>query len=334
MIRSSRRSGFTLIELLVVIAIIAVLIGLLVPAVQKVREAAARSKCANNIRQVGVAAHDYHQARGVLPPGYVGPSNTHPTSFGFGNYQWTGVLAYLLPYMEQDPIMKQLTGTSNPTTFSWDVKIIGPNPWYAYGANQNQAKNVIPSFLCPSDDAQDQGNVWDLFIVDMYYDGASTITAQPAGFGPGATATAMGKTNYVGVQGYLGRTGVTSTDKYAGMFTNRSTVTLGSVTANDGTSNTLMFGETLGGEGDGSTRTTTFGWMGMGGLPTAWGTPDPAQGWWHFSSRHTGIVLFCFGDVSVRGIKKGFTSGADYNTFIYLSGYKDGVNADSGSLTN
>src|SRR5436309_11647013 len=123
MIRSSRRSGFTLIELLVVIAIIAILIGLLLPAVQKVREAAARSKCSNNLAQIGKAAHNYASVYGGrLPPGWVGPANPHPQGFSFGNYQWTGVLAYILPYMEQDSIYKQLTGTSNPATFSWDYK--------------------------------------------------------------------------------------------------------------------------------------------------------------------------------------------------------------------
>jgi prepilin-type N-terminal cleavage/methylation domain-containing protein/prepilin-type processing-associated H-X9-DG protein len=94
MVRTSRRRGFTLIELLVVIAIIAVLIGLLLPAVQKVREAASRTKCQNNLKQIGLAIHNYHDANKLMPPSRLGP-------------QYASWCVLILPYIEQDALYRQ-----------------------------------------------------------------------------------------------------------------------------------------------------------------------------------------------------------------------------------
>src|SRR6516165_647314 len=106
--RPRTHRGFTLIELLVVISIIAVLIGLLLPAVQKVREAANRSKCQNNLKQIGIALHNYHAANGHLPPGMVAipptPPATSPTAH---DWQW-GTMVYLTPHLEQTNVFNTM----------------------------------------------------------------------------------------------------------------------------------------------------------------------------------------------------------------------------------
>jgi prepilin-type N-terminal cleavage/methylation domain-containing protein/prepilin-type processing-associated H-X9-DG protein len=140
-----RWRGFTLIELLVVIAIIAILIGLLLPAVQKVREAAARMSCSNNIKQIGLGLHNYHSAYGNFPEYWKGIS-TDPAFYDHGH----GVFYSLLPFIEQDAVFR--------LSPAQDVK--NPNIDDAATAANSPASKVIKTYLCPSEDSNTDPATW------------------------------------------------------------------------------------------------------------------------------------------------------------------------------
>ncbi len=343
------RKAFTLIELLVVIAIIAILIGLLLPAVQKVREAAARMSCQNNMKQIGLGAHNYHSALGLLPPGYNGPKpNIHYPASGHldsGAPKWVGVLVYLLPYVEQDNIYKQLR-TMNDSAYTGN--------WWGTNPDWTLAHTTIKTFLCPSD-VGDTPTVGSAALMHSFDSG-------PPDGAEGAvmyyfTDRTLGKTNYTGVAGPGWNNGSIAAPAalganyrpYTGIFTNRSELALAHIT--DGTSNTLMFGEGLGGNSPG-TRDFQWTWMGTGAMATFRGLCNGPAGsativnWAGFSSKHTGIVNFCFGDGSVRPLRHGnsaarsaatgatgSTPDADWWFFQSLAGFMDG-DTRTGSLIN
>ena len=146
------RRAFTLIELLVVIAIIAVLIGLLVPAVQKVRDAAARIQCTNNLAQIGKAAHNYQSNYGTLPPGFLGPyPNLAATQGPNFDGQYVGVLAFLLPYVEQDNVYRNMM-SGVPNNYL-STTLMYPS-WWTIGSTAQASLTNIKSFQCPSDNAR------------------------------------------------------------------------------------------------------------------------------------------------------------------------------------
>lgn len=137
MLRIQRKRGFTLIELLVVIAIIAVLIALLLPAVQQAREAARRSQCKNNLKQLGLALHNYHDTFGMFAPGVVGSDSTGADSTNGTAWGWTTMI---LPNMDQAPLYNKLN--PGPVTFASALST---------AASLQLLQTALPALVCPSD---------------------------------------------------------------------------------------------------------------------------------------------------------------------------------------
>jgi prepilin-type N-terminal cleavage/methylation domain-containing protein len=208
------RRGFTLVELLVVIAIIAILIGLLLPAVQKVRDAAARTQCSNNLHQLGLALHNYEGAMGHLPPAFR--ATVPPAWAGLPAYffSWSA-LAELNPYLEQTNIYNTMDLTQ---------PIYVPPNYNISPANQFAVQQVVKLFLCPADRMQP----------------VSAAYGEPV----------LGPTNYavcVGTGTTNGGPPFGSPLNSDGMFMAGTGLRFTDIT--DGTSNTAMMSESLLGDG-------------------------------------------------------------------------------------
>src|SRR4051812_14899547 len=138
--RPPRRAAFTLIELLVVIAIIAILIGLLLPAVQKVREAAARAKCMNNLKQIGLGLHNYHDATGAFP---VGHEIRNRPDAGHDNY-FANWAILILPFVEQDALFRRYDNTKKNRDAANEAVRITPVPVYTCPSDPNTGQIGLP----------------------------------------------------------------------------------------------------------------------------------------------------------------------------------------------
>lgn len=330
--RIPARRGFTLIELLVVIAIIAILIGLLLPAVQKVREAAARTQCGNNLKQVALACHNFESTNNQLPPGFLGALPT-ATPYGadsnFGsnfNGQAVGLMVPLLPYLEQTALYTTLMAGVPANYLSPSV---GYNPFWAYASTWNNRSAIIKPLLCPSD--PNGSGSWDIMIF-TYANNAqeSSIEIEIATF----EDSTFGKTNYLGIAGWGGL----SLDQYRGSFYNRSTTALARFP--DGTSQTLLIGE-YGSKANpfaASPPAILPAWIDGGMMPMAWGIQAPPTTglnpyWYQLSSYHTATIQFANADGSVRGVTKypGTTSSGNvnapstYDLYIWSSGIADNM---------
>ncbi len=303
------RRGFTLIELLVVIAIIAILIGLLLPAVQKVREAAARSKCTNNLKQVMLGVHGFHDANNKLPPG-CNRIQVQDGTGAPGALFWT---YYILPYIEQGPLFNAM-----PTTVPPDFTNAGV---------LNAAQSLIPIYRCPSST--------DAETYAVTENGVSIPSRRGASYGVvlsgvvGNPTTPTGAYNGSGENrnhmddGSNGGSGTfgprLAHARFDGTFNQGSEVTLTSIT--DGTSNTAGVGERYrlsAITGAAASATSQVGYWqvasassqnghcqfgGSLGVPINTTSTVAEVQWAAFSARHTGGANFALMDGSVRFLR-------------------------------
>jgi prepilin-type N-terminal cleavage/methylation domain-containing protein/prepilin-type processing-associated H-X9-DG protein len=335
-IRSVRRSAFTLIELLVVIAIIGILIALLLPAVQKIREAAARMQCQNNLHQIALAAHNYHDGNSAFP---AGTDHAH-----------VGAIAYLLPYMEQGNLFNYFAFDPKPEPRSWWVNPNNnplepdgapwpttipppPSPRTAYGAS-----GTVKSLLCPSSPSPEstvtvllisaQGAAGQGYTGGIGYNTTDLALIPGFRFARPPAKDVIARSHYMAMGGYPYFTAGTGTSpgQFAGMFTYQSKVTM--VQISDGTSNTIMFGEygnCYVDYGSGDPRTgNCAGAVAGSQLFTYWAPAvnvSPSNPiWYAFGSKHTGTFNVAFADGSVHSL----SNNIDYTTWVVLGGMADG----------
>jgi prepilin-type N-terminal cleavage/methylation domain-containing protein len=282
------RAGFTLIELLVVIAIIAILIGLLLPAVQKVREAAARMKCSNNLKQIGLAVHNYHDSQGLLPYSRLDTAET-----------WA---VLIMPHLEQGNLYAQWNLSQN---------------YYAQAAAVRT--QVVSTYLCPSRRAPGSGIT--VSTAGDVLQGDTTLPNVPGACGDYAANTGdpSGTIDY-----YLGMNGTTDATAANGPFLYKGgALKFSQIT--DGLSQTLFVGEKhiqpaqFGTPPDSSIYNGDNGAshrQAGTGAPLARG-PTGSGG---FGGWHPGVCIFVLGDGSVRPL----AVSIDATNLGYLANRKDG----------
>ena len=317
---SFKRGAFTLVELLVVIAIIGILIAMLLPAVQVVREAARRTQCLNNIKQIALASLNYESAVGRFPPGVLADERSN-RGIGSG-VQSVGVFCQLLPYMELNNVADLVEVNLNPDVVDDAWQNFDPAGDMSFNTRL-ASQSRIPSFECPSDDTEPTL----VFASHFHNDIFPRSIRDNFEF-----SVEHGLTNYSPIGGVLGSvtSSALSTDSkqwegYNGIFTNRSKTTFGQIS--DGSSNTLLFGEIAGQSG--GSKPTGYAWMGAINLSMFYWEFDRADltsGQLNsmelnkYNSYHPGVVNFARGDGSVATVPQ----SADLTTMYQLSAMGDG----------
>jgi prepilin-type N-terminal cleavage/methylation domain-containing protein/prepilin-type processing-associated H-X9-DG protein len=240
-IQSQGKNGFTLVELLVVIAIIGILIALLLPAIQAAREAARRSQCSNNLRQIGVSMNTYASQYGSFPPGIKAKTYFSYDYAPNGGYEWTYFLHYLLPFADQNAFYKMAHGPK------FDIQ----NPWYAPTQWRSLPDVAFPAFLCPSDTTN--SGLWNMGVINGLRVAKSNYLGFFSGLSDGEACSA--DASGICQDGKAARRAVFRYSK------GRSTKEI-----KDGTSNTMAAAEYLKGVGEGDER--GFFWTNRAGCQT------------------------------------------------------------------
>jgi len=333
-----------------VIAIIALLMALLLPAIQKVREAANKMLCASNLRQIAIASHNYHNDYNRLPPGIVGSDLARDFAPANGSNQQSnpmcGSLFILLPYLEQDSLFKLFNLSTDPGKLLNKGTAEADIAWYSTGESPSPTRNWVnartklKAYLCPSDAMGTDDPQYNVYLSNTsnnytFYGVRFATEDVTAG-----ASRSLGRTNYTGIQGLIHQT-IPADPFYAqynGIMGYRYKLTLGNITVCDGTSNTLMFGEGLGAYGAGGQRQRMWSWMGWGSMPVYWGVHrKESADWFTLGSVHAAGAQFAYGDAHVGTIRFGdyvaFDSATrDWWILAQLAGYKDGFNEDASGI--